>query len=192
MATSLDGLLAAIDPSRTFDETARRMDHAVNTFPASEACIQDWSVFARLMTAFFRHAENQLLRIQPTYAGDPAMDWGRCRPVLCGVYGRNGEKTAFEMARTGNEGGLYAVLRAVAEQMAEEYALTEVRARVGHYWQGLSVDEKMAAMEEYLKKWGHLLPSELTEGSAARVKMDFPHVLELHVKLLRNTRRVGR
>ena len=35
---------------------------------------------------------------------------------------RHVEKAAFEMARTGNEGGLYAVLKAIAGQLAEEYA----------------------------------------------------------------------
>ena len=47
-------------------------------------------------------------------------------------------------------------------------------------------------MDEYLKKYGHLLPSELTEGSAARVRANFPKVLAQHPKILQKTRRLGR
>jgi hypothetical protein len=180
MASKLSALLDAIDPSRTYDESASRVDQAINRFPMAHGSVNEWRAFQELMTAFFRHLQNGILRIAPAFAGDSEMDWDGCRRLLVAVYGRNGEKAAFEMARTGNEGGLYGVLKTVAARMAEDYAKAEVRSRVGCYWELLSAPEKLAATDEYLRAWRHLLPWELTEGSAARLRMEFTKVLEEH------------
>ena len=48
------------------------------------------------------------------------------------------------------------------------------------------------ASTEYLDKYGHLLPSEMTESSAARIRGGFFTVLENHPKLVQRLRRVGR
>lgn len=96
------------------------------------------------------------------------------------------------MTRTGKEGGLYRVLKTVADQMAEEYAQNEISGRIYDYWNRLTTDEQVAATDEYINKYGHLLPAELTEGSAARLKANFPKVLEEHPKIIRRMRRVGR
>ena len=193
MATKLDRLLEAIDPRRVFEVVDRRADEAVNSFRAPAACIEQWEDFERCMGAFFRHVENRVLELGSGLVGDETMDWARCREAPVRIYGANGgEKAAFEMARTGAEGGLYGVLKAVAETMAREYAGNEVRAKIHEYWSGLTADEMLSATEEYLDKWGHLLPSELTEGSAARIKANFPRVLEQHPQLLKRLRQVGR
>ena len=192
VTTKLDQLLDSIDPTRTYEKVAKRVDIAFNMFRIPDADIRQWDDFERCMVAFFRHTENTVLQASPNFVGDHTMDWHFCLRILCDIYGKNGEKAAFEMARTGNEGGLYAVLKTVAERMAEKYTQSEVQARVSHYWLELTTDEKLFVAEEYLKKWGHLLPSELTEGSAARLKMNFPRVLEKHSQLLARTRKVGR
>ena len=58
------------------------------------------------------------------------------------MYGANGEKTAFEMARTGNESGLYGVLKAVAMQVAEDCSKKEISAKAITYWKSLSIDQQ--------------------------------------------------
>jgi hypothetical protein len=108
------------------------------------------------------------------------------------VYGSQGEKAAFEIARTGNEGGLYAVLKALTAQMAEDCAGNEISAQAGRFWQDASAEEKLAVADAYIEKFGHLLPSELTEKGAARLKMHVPKVLEQHPRLIRQLRGIGR
>jgi hypothetical protein len=76
--------------------------------------------------------------------------------------------------------------------MIQEYAGNEIRVRISHYWHSLSVDEQLAATDEYLEKYGHLLPWELTEGSAARVKADFVKALAEHSKIIKRLRNIGR
>ncbi|GAG41001.1 unnamed protein product, partial [marine sediment metagenome] len=119
-------------------------------------------------------------------------DWGRALSILTKAYGPNGEKAAFEMARTGTEGGLYRVLRETAQTMAAEYAENEVGARINNYWNDLSTDERLAAPDEYLRRFGHLLPSELTEGGAWRVRANFSKVLQEHSRLIQRLSRIGR
>jgi len=118
--------------------------------------------------------------------------WSRCIHLLNKAFGASGYKAAFEMVRTGNEGVLYQVLKTVGDLMAEEYAQKEISVRISHYWDNLNLDEKLAAPDEYINKYGHLLPSELTEGSAARIRVNFPKVLEEHPKIIHRMRRIGR
>lgn len=192
MKTKLDNLLESIDPARTLDEVSARVDDALNTFSTKSGIIKDWDEFRKLFSAFFRHIENYILRIYRFRSPDPDIDSGRCCRLLKKEYGINGEKAAFEMVRTGTQGGLYKVLKAVARQMTEEYAGNEISARISHFWNALSTVEKIEVMEEYIDKYGHLLPSELTEGSAARIKINFPKVLKEHPRLIKRMRNIGR
>jgi hypothetical protein len=190
MKTRLDRLLENIDPAVTLDRVSTRVDEALNSFHVGSGSIETWGDFCAVLTAFYRHVENGVLRIR--LSPSPDMDWGRCSRLLIREYGPNGDKAAFEMVRTGTEGGLYAVLRRVASQMTEECVQRETAARISHFWEGLSTDEKLATSEEYLDRYGHLLPSELTEGSAARVRANFLKVLEEHPRMVRRLRNIGR
>jgi len=108
------------------------------------------------------------------------------------AFGPDGFKAGFEIVRTGKEGGLYRVLKTVADLMTEKYAQNEISARISRYWDSLTLDEKLAAPEEYLRKYGYLLPGELIEGSAARIRAHFLKVLEEHPKMIRRMRQIGR
>ena len=192
MKTKLDRLLESIDPARTLDQVSARVDEALNSFRVKSGIIEDWEEFRTVLTGFYRHVENVVLRIRPSWSPDPDIDWGHCYQLLIKEYGTNGEKAAFEMVRTGTEQGLYGVLNAVARRMISEYAGNEITAKIGIFWEGLSTDEKLAVSEEYLDKYGHLLPSELTSGSAARIRANFLRVLEQHPSIMKRLRNIGR
>jgi len=192
MMTRLDRLLESIDPARTLDQVSARADAAINLFRLKSGIIGDWTEFRKILTEFYRHVENNILRIRPSFSGDPDIDWGRCCRLLIKEYGANGEKAAFEIARTGTEQGLYGVLKAVARRMIDEYAGNEIAARISNFWEALSTHEKLAASQEYLDKYGHLLPPELTGGSTARIRANFPKVLQEHPRILKRLRGIGR
>jgi hypothetical protein len=192
MKTKLDQLIERIDPAHTLDQVSARVDGALNSFRVKPGIIQDWEGFKTVLTEFYRHVENITLRIQSGFAGDHDIDWGRCCNLLFKEYGLNGEKAAFEMVRTGVEQGLYGVLRAIARRMIDEYSSNEIAARISNFWESLSTDEKIEASKEYLEKYGHLLPSELTSGSAARVRANFLKVLQEHPNMIKRLRSIGR
>lgn len=192
MKTDLDYLLESIDPSRNLDDLAARADEALNTFGMTTGAVSQWEEFVNCMSRFFCHLENHLLSIHPPREEDRWMDWGRSLRALYAEYGEHGEQAAFDIARTGEEGGLYAVLKAVARHQANEYAMNEIRARVSAYMRGLSVDERLDATREYLQKHGHLLPSALTEDNAPRIAAGFYKTLTEHPRVVQRLRRVTR
>ena len=172
MPTALEQLFADIDPVKIYEQTFARTDDAINSFSISSGQITDWEEFTKCMAKFTTHVEAKILRLHPCPV-DLDFYWSRCIQQLSHIYGYNGEKAAFEMARTGNEGGLYAVLKAVALRMAEEHAEAEITARIMDCWKALTLDGQVFITDEYLKKYGHLLPLEMTEGSAARIRANF-------------------
>ena len=194
VATRLDQLLDSINPRRTIEEVARRADEAINAFSVPTSKITDWDQFRRCVVRFLHHVEGHCLLSRTWRCVGVGMDfdWGRCTRILVESYGPNGEKAAFEMARTGNEGGLYAALKAIARSLVAQFAENEITAKVDHYWEALSAEERLAAGDEYLSKYGHLLPSELTEGSAARVRANLPKALREHPRMIKRLGRIGR
>jgi hypothetical protein len=192
MTTDLDRLLEDLDPERTIEPAFRRADGAINSFPMPRAWITDWNEFTTCLSGFVAHVESRILRLRQPVRSASSFEWGRAVRILTEIYGRSGEKATFEMARTGNETGLYGVFKAVAMRMADELSQAEIAARVNAFWQSHRPEEVLEASQQYLAQYGHLLPSEMTERSAARIRGNFLQVLENHPKLVQRLRRVGR
>ncbi|MFQ5705679.1 MAG: hypothetical protein ACE5HT_16895, partial [Gemmatimonadales bacterium] len=95
-----------------------------------------------------------VLRVRTMPEASMDFEWGRCVRLLIQEYGQNGEKAAFELARTGNEGGLYGVLKKLARRVAPQYGENEVFARISTWWDPLSVDEKLATGDDYIEELG--------------------------------------
>jgi hypothetical protein len=192
MQTELDKLLNSISPEKVIVATFDRANEAINTFHPKSALIENWDEFRDSMVEFLRHVEHHSLRLRGSVDISSDYYWSLGVRVLLNVYGLSGEKAAFEMARTGNDGGLNAVLRSVAMHVAEGYAKTEIQAKVDAYLKDLTIDQQLAASSEYLAKHGHLLPSEITEKSAARIHANFGTVLEKHPWLILKLHEIGR
>ena len=192
MKTDLELLLDDLDPERTIESAFRRADEAIISFPMQHAQITDWNEFTACMAEFVVHVESHILRLERPVRSSCDFEWGRAARILMKIYGHSGEKAAFEMARTANEGGLYSALKAVAMRIADDLSKTEITARVDAFWQSHSPDQILEASTEYLDRYGHLLPSEMTEASAGRLRGGFFKVLENHPKLVQRLRRVGR
>ena len=192
MTTKLRQLLESIHPTRTLDETARCADEAINTFSAASAQITDWDEFVQCVVRFGMHVDGHVLHVDRMPEMGTDYGWGHYSKVLHEAYGPSGEKAAFEMVRTGVDGGLYGVLRRFAEIQATKYADNEINGRISQFWQDLSTDEQLRAMDEYLAEYGHLISSEMTENGAARLRMGFPRVLSEHPRLMQRLGQIGR
>jgi hypothetical protein len=184
MDSPLQRLLRAVDPSRTYEQCARCADEAINTFVMPPAQITDWYRFQGCLIRFRQHLDHHLLGLPPSAPTNVGMIWSRCLTLLVGIYGDSGAKAAFECVRTGKEGAIYSVLKNMSRSLAEEYAQSEIKVQVWAYWGSLSVAEKLAATDEYLRIAGHLVPGELAESGALRIRADLPKVLIEHPKLL--------
>ena len=192
MQTELDRLLARISPEKVIVKTFNRANEAINTFNVKSAQPNEWDEFRCCMADFLQHTERHSLRLHSPAAMASDYYWPLCVRVLMKVYGSSGEKAAFEMARTGCGGGLYALLRSVAMHVAEEYAKTEIQAKVNAYLDDLTVEKQLEASSEYIAKYGRFLPSEITEASAARIHSEFRQVLQRHPWMILKIHDVGR
>jgi hypothetical protein len=192
MNGKLATLLERIDPRRTLDDADRRIDDAINSFPIPTGVLTRWEDFQRCVVHFHRHAEQKILGISAPIAGSDEFHWGRCLGMLMKAFGRNGEKAAFELTRTGVEGGINRVLREMARAMSEDYGKNWVETQIWNYWNSLSMAEKLAAPDDYLRQFGHVIPSEMAECSAGRIRANFPKFLIEHPGLVRRLRDVAR
>jgi hypothetical protein len=192
MPTKLDAFLKTIDPKQILDPLRVRADNGLNTFRYKQASIQDFREFTMLLGNFFGHMESKMIRFNSPRPSDVGYDYGRCYHLLKGQFGEHVHKMVFNRARTGVDGGLYGVLKLVADLMIQDYAGNEIRARVGSFYGSLSTKEQMEIPKEYVKKYGHLLPSDITEGNAVWVVANFPRVLEEHPYTVAGIRRLGR
>jgi len=192
MATRLDQLLKSLDPKQTLDKVSADVDRAINSFAMNRAAIMDWNEYKEYLANFARHVEKSVLKFGSGVPEYKELYWTRCSNILEKKFGPSGFKTAFEMVMSGKGGGLYRILKMIADEMGENYAQNEISARVNQYYSTLSIDEKLAAANEYQRKYGHLLPSEFTSGNAARLKAHFPQILIEHPKIIQRMRKIGR
>jgi len=192
MTTSLDELIESIRPERTHLENEKRAAEAFNSFPIQDARASDWSSFRDCTTRFYRHVSSAILGVRGTLPPFEDLEFGRVCGILMKEFGPDGEKAAANMAIHGVEGGLTQVLKVIARRLVEEYSENEVRARISARWNALTVDQKMAWSTEYLEKYEHLLPRDLTEGGAARLRALLPRYLEKHPEAAKRLRSIGR
>jgi len=189
MCTKLDRLLGSIDPAKTYDLFSARASNALNTFEMNSAQITDWGVFVKYMTKFYIHAFEEIGLGKVKRTGRETDVWlSMWLNTLCKIYGPDGERVAFDMACTGEEGGLYAVLKALAMKIAEDMCGSVVSHRISKFWFALSYDEKTSVIKEYREKCGHLLPSLMTERRGFRLWANFEKVLNQHPLLLQRLR----
>ena len=181
MSTKLDRLLEAIHPDITLMPIFDRAGIAVNSFPFPDVIITQFDRFRYLFVSFNQHLEAKIFRIESMPDMGVDFHWSRCYQILKQIYGPNCEKTAFDMIRTNKEGGLREVINKFTDTVVQNYASNEISAKISFYINNLSVPEKIAAGKEYVQKYGHLLPNELTESTAVRIQANFAKVLEKHV-----------
>jgi len=189
----LETFLTTIDPIRTIDETEQRASQAINSFPTTGATIDDIGEFRTILGRFYWHCDMYILGIPGKSNPDPDFTAGLVMPILDNLYGANSLPVAFEMASSGVDGGLYRIIKDIAEHRVRYYNSNEVSTRVSAFISTLSPDERTSATQEYIQLYGHLLPNEITQGSGPLLASAKIHqLLCSHPDLIRRMRDVGR
>lgn len=194
MLSKLERLLDSIDPGRTLDGVARHVDEAVNSFPSGLAQVTSGTEFRNQMVRFWRHLQPRMLGFGPESLPDcTPHEWEHCQRTLNAIYAtKNGWKTALEISLTGVEGGHYDVLKRFARNVLEEYTEKLITSGVRSFWSGLSIDERLAAAEEYVAKFADVLPPAYSGKPAAELHESLPGILQQHPRRLRRLRQIGR
>ena len=188
MATRLEELIESIDPSRTIDRVSSAVDNAFNSFKYDNP-ISSFDEYQTFMSKFVQHIEQIVLGFSSNDSYDRDFFWSRYSNLVGNGHGRDAWKWNYEKIITGKDGGLYKLLKDVAAMVLEDRSGREISGRVWSFWNSLTDDEKLETVDEFLHECGHMLPSELSGGRGANLKMNFPRVLEKYPQLVMEIRR---
>lgn len=180
MSTKLERLIYSISPDIVLEPVFERANSALIGFEMPDVIVDSFDKFRSAFIRLHCRIEAAILRVDSMPKAAVDFHWSRCYEILSQLYGPNGEKAAFDMIRTNKQGGLREVVNKFVRAVSENYALNEIRAKITFYINSLSSSERLAGCDEYIEKFGHLLPREMTESSAARIHDNFAQVLEKH------------
>jgi hypothetical protein len=184
MSTRLERLIDSISPEITIKPAYELVNEAVNSFEFPDVMVDSFDGFIYLMVCLHRHLEAAVLRVDSMPGSTVDFHWNRVCNVLRRIYGSTGEKAAFEMVRTNKQGGLRKVVNRFAAAAAYSFAENEIEAKINRYINSLSAGERLAAGDEYIRRFGYLLPSEMLEAGAARIHDNLARVLKQHAIML--------
>jgi hypothetical protein len=190
--SKLEKLLESIHPSKTHEQISSRANAAVNSFAIDTYRINDLDDLQNLMASFYDHIQRRVLRINGNFALSPETFWGPCRNILEKEFGSRWAVTTMEICKSQIEGGLYGVLKKLAEGIIAQYAKNEITSKVTEFWNGLTLKERLSIADEYLEKFDDFLPYDLKAGNAARLRTNMFDVLVNHPKMVSSLRTLGR
>lgn len=188
MATRLEELIENIDPSRTIDRVSAAIDDAFNAFRCDDP-INSFDDYQNYMATFVFHIEAGVLRFGANVPYNKDFWLARYSNLVAKGHGHDAWKINYEKVLTGKNGGIYQLLKDVAAMILEDRGGRENSARIWRFWNTLTDDEKLEIVDEFLTKFGYLLPSEYTAGGGAYLKMNFPRILEKYPQLVMEIRR---
>ena len=190
MPTKLDTFLFQLTPEKTIDKTQAAADRALNSFSVPSSSYQTWDDFKQMMAEFFCLVDSKIIGLKYNRSTNISMDWSRCSELLTQKYGSQGGQAAFSIAKTGVEGGLYAILKYIAEALARQFSTNWIQCKIGEFWNSLSHEERLAVPTEYLGKYQHLLPQEILEQSTSLFAANFFRFLEHHPQMIKRLRNI--
>jgi len=143
-----------------------------------------------LMAEFYCLVESNMIGIKRPRPMNLFIDWGCCLNLFLKKYGHRGGRAAFRIAQSGVEGGLYSVLKYIAEALIQQFTTNWIQCRIGEFWNNLSTEEKLAVPLEYLEKYRHILPQEILEQDPYLFGANFYKFLEYHPQMMKEVKNI--
>lgn len=192
--SQLDELLDRIDPRKTIDRGNALLDEALNSYPFAKSQVQNQAEFMKICGDFYWHVESTLLDLGPSISPNDKMKQGFALGLLCDIFGKQNTDAAYQIARSGVEGGLFGVLRKMGEAMAKKHVDTQIAVEVSEFINRLmkNLPEYHATAKEYAQKYGQLLPREAREDNAIDIAISFGKILNSHPYMVKRMREIGR
>ncbi|MBI4659760.1 MAG: hypothetical protein HY735_13045 [Verrucomicrobia bacterium] len=171
----------------------RQIDERFNQFkmPASNR-ITDYVEFQEIVTRFFWQLYRPEVDIRAHWGEDHEFLGAQAFQLLQRAYGPSAMDRAFDLARSGAEGGTLEVLRKLAGLVQELFLENQAAGLVDRYWTVSSAERLTEDAKAYLERFQDILPGDLTEGSGAAIRANFRKVLLEHPKLILRLQRIGR
>jgi len=190
MASKLEVLLNNISPEETIERAQAAASRALNSILIISEKIDTWGEFKELMAEFYCLVESNMIGLEKSRQMNLFMDWGCCLNLFLKKYGHRGGRAAFSIAQSGVEGGLFSVLKYIAETLTQQFTTNWIQCRIGEFWNNLSTEERLAAPLEYLEKYRHILPQEILEQNPYLFGANFYRFLEYHPQMMKELKNI--
>jgi len=185
---SLDELLDAIHPSRTYDSYRNRIGEALRDFSFQSFPVNDWYSCEYFVVNFF--AQINAVIMGSAFGDSAELAMVTFRNIFRAKYGEYPERTLYDRVIFCHEGGMNGFVQEAVDTAVEFFANTHITNRVDEYLDKLSDDEFVATADEYLAKWGRFLPSERISRGAHHYPPFFREFLKQHPRLLLKLRNI--
>ena len=194
MLTRLERFEYSLGPQLATDGIDREVDATLNRLVLPRATVGSATELRAVLLDVWRDFHGHVWGCGASLpAIDAGREWEFCRDILDDAFGEPaGWKTALDLACTGIHGGMYGVAVKFVRKAAEQYLDRLIDTSVKILWHSLSCAEQFTMMDEYLQKYGSLLPPSLAQGGVAEMWVHFPRILKEHPRLLQRMSRFGR
>lgn len=173
----LDRLLRMLSPAKLC-EMDFEVDDAYKRFPLDSVLVDTFPEFQRLLGRYYRHLWRAV------YGCDVSPDTEDAEALVTQLVERvfeGGRIEAFGRASSGRDGGLPEVLQKVAQAFKEHVFEAYLRQGLGQTVDLQDWEDREKLMRAYVKKYGHLLPSNVDSVLPAILAAHPKDILRAHV-----------
>ena len=186
MATKLEILLEKIDPVNTIDKYEKRLNQALNDYRRENNIVESWDEFEEVLVGFFQIASQYGYSVSGITADRKFLS-GMALDLLSNEYPRDTRNTVYDIMTSGTEGGVYQIIKVMSRVLAEQLSQRVIGSYVLEYWNSLSVQEQLAAPDEYVQIYQDILPKSIVRNNI-RLKIKFWEELEKHPRRIKAIR----
>ena len=136
--------------------------------------------YDQFLASFYWHLYCPEMEVESNWNQHHRYIEGKAFNLLQREYGPNARIRTFDLARSGSEGGLLAILRTLRQLVLDEFFVNQTNALVDHYWRNSTNEEILADGRDYLAEYGDMLPQEMAESSGAAILANYRKVLAQH------------
>lgn len=187
MAQKLEKLLEKIHPSKSIDQFEKRISRALNDFnwssntvdsmDESEECIIEFTMLANLkLHKMEKENSNKNKKMSRWIAFD----------LLKKEFPRYTENSIYEIMSSGAEGGVYGIVKTLADLLYKDSAQGYINSRVNDYLKSRNMEQKFKDINEYKRMYEDILPADSSIDP-----VNFKEVLQQHPWIIKRRRDRG-
>lgn len=191
MKTNLDRLLDEIDPSITLDVTERIVTSALEQFHVVSNIARNGEEAREILAEFMRQTRNALWGTPSDVGFNELLNLLEVYTLFEEEFPNNTQRTVDKIMTSGAEGGVYGILRILANKITEQYNYHLIHTKVMNYWDSLSSDEMFHVANEYYEKYPEFLPPHLDGNLTNTIRFSFWKVLDEHPYMIKRLRNMG-
>ena len=184
---SLESLVAVLDELAIARNVTNAHDEVRMHYSLTKNTVGDFDEFTDVITDYFNYHFSQC--VVPGGVMSRTEAAGRAKEILEKEYRRQGGNiiTAYNDAHDGTNGGLRVIFDKIAEQLKAESVERYIRDAFDKYVTPNSWEQKLAIMENFIARYGHMLPSSILADQPERYAHNYEELIRGLIDSLKKT-----